>query len=147
MPRQIHGDAPPPQPGHPADPDHPDHGLHRQIRERVGALHPGLLQNHDQLSMSLLAEAKAQGLSRVDHVIPSQATANLHPGEHLFLVQGRADDPATHRVMVNTAAATNTPVAESLSRIEHLNHAAAQAPVIDEQQRNITHYAPSIRLG
>lgn len=136
----------PPQPN-PADPAHPDHNLHRQIRERVGALDSGFRQNPEQLSMSLLATAKVHGLSRVDHLIPNQATANLEPNEHLFMVQGRLDDPAMHRVMVNTATATGTPMEESLSRIEHLNHAIAHAPAIDQQQRNTKQDAPSIRLG
>ena len=134
-------------PRHPDDPGHPDHGLHRQIQDRVGALGPGFHENREQLSMSLLAEAKAQGLSRVDHLFPNQATATLKPGEHLFLVQGRPDDPAMQRAMVNTAAATNAPVEESLSRIESLNQAAANAPVIDQPHRNVTQDAPSIRLG
>ena len=138
------GGAPAAQPRHPADPEHPDHDLHRQIRERVGALDPGFQQDNDQLSMSLLAEAKAQGLSRVDHLIPNQATAHLKPGEHLFLVQGRIDDPAMHRAMVNTAAANGTPVEESLSRIDHLNHMVSHAPVVDPQQRNATQDATSI---
>lgn len=136
----------PPQP-HPAEPGHPDHDLHRQIRERVDTLDPGFHQNPEQLSMSLLAAAKAQGLSRIDHLIPNQATANLKPGEHLFLVQGRLDDPAMHRVMVNTTTATGTPVEESLSRIEHFNIAANNVPVIDPQQRNARQDAPSIHMG
>lgn len=57
-------DAARPLPPRPDDPGHPDHGLHRQIRDRVGALGPGFHENREQLSMSLLAEAKAQGLSR-----------------------------------------------------------------------------------
>lgn len=97
--------------------------------------------------MSLLAAAKTQGLSQVDHLVPNHATASLKPGERLFLVQGKLDDPAMHRVMVDTAVATSTPVEESLSRIEHLNRMAAHAPVIDPQQRNATQDAPSIRLG
>ena len=131
---------------HPADPDHPDHGLHRQIHERVGTLGPGFGEHHERLSMSLLAEAKAQGLSRIDHLIPNQATAHLKPGEHLFLVQGRLDDPAMHRAMVNTAAATSTPVEESLLRIEDFNRAAINTPVIDPHRIG-TQDAPSIRLS
>ena len=139
--------APAPPPRHPADPDHPDHGLHRQIRERVGALGPGFNEQDERLSISLLAEAKAQGLSRVDHLFPNQATATLKPGEHLFLVQGKPNDPASARAMVNIAVATNTPVEESLSRVENLNRAASNAPVVDPQQRITTQDAPSIRLG
>ena len=138
--------APAPPPNHPAHPDHPDHGLHRQIRGHVGALGLGLNQDTEQVSMSILAEAKAQGLSRVDHLFPNHATATLNRGEHLFLVQGRPDDPSSTRAMVNTAVAMNTPVAESMSRIGHLNLAATNAAVI-EQHRATTQDAPSIRLG
>lgn len=108
---------------------------------------PAFNEHHEQLSMSLLAEAKTQGLSRVDHMFPNQATASLNPGEHVFLVQGKPNDPASARAMVNTAVATNTPVAESLSRIENLNRAASNAPVVDPQQRITTQDVPSIRLG
>ncbi|SDR23214.1 XVIPCD domain-containing protein [Pseudoxanthomonas sp. CF125] len=134
-------------PRRPDDPEHTDHGLHRQIQDRVGALGPGFHENREQLSMSLLAEAKARGLSQVDHLFPNHATATLKPGEHLFLVQGRPNDPAAQRAMVNTAAASNTPVEESLSRIESLNQAVASTTVIDQQNRNVTQDTPSIRLG
>lgn len=134
-------------PRRPDDPGHPDHGLHRQIQDRVGALGPGFHETREQLSMSLLAEAKARGLSQVDHLFPNHATATLKSGEHLFMVQGRPNDPATQRAVVNTAAATNTPIEESLSRIDSLNQAAANTPAIEQQYRNATQDAPSIRLG
>jgi len=146
VPPQAPNGAALPPPRHPADPDHPDHDLHRQIRERVGALGPGFNEQDERLSISLLAEAKAQGLSRVDHMFPNQATATLTPGEHLFLVQGKPNDPASARAMVNIAVATNTPVEESLSRVENLNRAVINSPVID-QHRITTQDAPSIRLG
>ena len=137
---------PAPPPRHPADPGHPDHDLHRQIRDRVGMLGPETQENRDRLSLSLFAEAIANGLTRVDHLFPNRGTATAKPGEHLFAIQGRPDDPASARVTVNTAAAINTPTDESLARIENLNRIAANSPSADPPHLNATHNAPGIRL-
>ncbi len=96
---------PMPPPHRPADPQHPDHGLHTQIQDRMGALGLPDTQNNEQLSMSLLAEAKAQGLSQVDHLFPNRATTDLKSGERLFMVQGSPTDPAATRAMLGITAA------------------------------------------
>ncbi len=136
-----------PPPHRPADPQHPDHGLHTQIQDRVGALGLPDTQNNEQLSMSLLAEAKAQGLWQVDHLFPNRATTDLKSGERLFMVQGSPTDPAATRAMLGITAAANTPIEESVSRIEAINRAATNRPAIDLQHRDTTQDAPSIRLS
>ena len=134
-------------PRHPADPGHPDHNLHRQIQDRVGLLVPPSQDDRQQLSLSLLAEAKAHGLSWVDHLFPNQPRPTVREGENLFLVQGRADDPAAARVVVNAAIAGATPANESLDRIEKLNLALAGTTTLDQSQRISELATPRIRLG
>ncbi len=138
---------PPPPLPHPAHPGHPDQGLHRQIRDRIGMLGPDFNEHAERLSLSLLAEAKSQGLSQVDHLFASQATSNLKPGEHLFLVQGRPNDPASPRAMVNAASAMATPTEESLIRIERINHTLSNTASVDPRQHQHTSDTLGIRLG
>lgn len=132
---------------HPSSPAHPDHGLHRQILDGLEALCPSFHERTEELAMSMLAAAKAHGLSRVDHVFASHATESLKQGEHLFLVQGKPDDPASARARVNTAVAASTSLEESLSRIDCLNLPAANAPAIAELQRPIPPHATGVRVG
>lgn len=91
-------------------PDHPDHALLQQIRGHVAALDRshgrGYDEQSERISYSLLGLAKGNGLSRVDHVVPSERNAFVeHPGEHIFIVQGRLDDPAHMRAHMRTDVA------------------------------------------
>ncbi|MEO6519578.1 MAG: XVIPCD domain-containing protein [Pseudoxanthomonas sp.] len=144
------GQAPRPMPvgppRNPADPAHPDHILHRQIDVRVEALGPAFNEHREQLSMSLLAEAKTRGLVRVDYLFPNQATTTLKSGERLFLVQGAPNDPAAVRTIVDAETAIHTPVATSMSRIEQFNHSTSNNLAIGPV-RGASNETPSIRLG
>lgn len=91
----------------------------------------------DRLGHALLAECKdgrdrhpaaqnysyaSNALNRIDHVVLSK------DGQNLFAVEGRLDDPAHKRAMVDVAAAAQTPVAQSSLKL-----AAAQAHIVAEQ--------------
>jgi hypothetical protein len=73
--------------------------------------------NSERLKASLLLAAKQNGLSRVDHVVLSEARGTVQAGQHVFAVQGRLDDPASRRVHVATQQALATPVQASWARL------------------------------
>jgi hypothetical protein len=111
---RLHGPSP-------VDPAHPDHALHQQIARAVDAMEHALGRapddNSERLKASLLLAAKQQGLTRVDHVLLSEARGTVQAGQHVFAVQGRLDDPASRRLHVATQQALATPVQASWSRL------------------------------
>ena len=116
----------------PMQPGHPDHALYQQIRDGVAALDASHGRNFDavseRMSASLLVLAKDNGLTRVDHVVLSGATADKSAGYNLFVVQGELDNPAHLRAAMPTAQAAQTSVDESM---EHLD------VVTREQQQRV----------
>ncbi len=73
-------------------------------------------ERSDRVAACLATEAMANGFSRVDHVVLSEATRTLQAGHYLFAVQGALNDPAHMRAHVATDTATRTPVEASLQR-------------------------------
>lgn len=126
--------AAPPASWDPFLPQHPDHTLFEQIRAGVHALDASVGRSpdavSDRLSASLLVQAKADGLSRVDHVLLSTATPHAPGGEKAFAVQGSPGDPAHLRTQVDIGTAIQTPMAASFQRVESLNQQATQAAEI-----------------
>lgn len=120
----------------PRDPTHPDHALYEQIREGVQRLDAQHGRTFDaaseRMSMSLLALAKQNGISRVDEVAVNNRTPNLQAGELVFLVQGNRSDPAMQRESMPAAVAAQTPVNDSMQRIEVANQQMAQQSVRQE---------------
>jgi putative chitinase len=120
----------------PVDPAHPDHALQRQVSRAVDAMerslgrHPD--ENSERLKASLLLAAKQQGLTRVDHVVLSEARGPVQAGQHVFAVQGRIDDPASRRVHVATQQALATPVQASWARL-------AEVEALERGQPRNTH--------
>ncbi len=88
-------------------PSHPDHALYRGGREAVERLEAGLGRaydaNSERLAQSATVLARQNGLERIDHVLLSIDNGRgVRAGESLFVVQGRADDPAHLRAMMRT---------------------------------------------
>ena len=84
----------------------------------------------ERISHSLLVLAKGERFKRVDHVLPSEGA---QPGAHLFIVQGRINDPAQLRTMMSTETAAQTPVAESSTQLEAVNLRLAQEQTQGQQ--------------
>ena len=134
----------PGQPLTPDMPDHPDHALHQQIRQKVEQLDAGLGRSYDatseRMTASLLTVAKANGMERVDQVMLSRDSAAGPAGQHVFLVQGNAEDPLRLRLQVNTAEALSVPVENSWQALEKINaqqdaqRQASQEPQQTQQQ-------------
>ncbi|WP_369943055.1 XVIPCD domain-containing protein [Xanthomonas medicagonis] len=91
-----------------------------QCREHVHTLDRSLGrlpdEQSDRAAACLAAQAVANGLTRVDHVMLNEATSSLRRGEYLLAVQGDLNDPAKLRAQVATDAAINTPVETSMQR-------------------------------
>lgn len=120
MERRKVASRPPPGPPTPADPSHPDHRLLVQVSSKVAELDAANGRTFDatseRISASLLALAKENNLSRVDHVLLSKRTEDAHTAENIFIVQGDRDDPAHLRASMPTEVAAKTAVDESLKR-------------------------------
>ncbi|WP_242629218.1 XVIPCD domain-containing protein [Xanthomonas oryzae] len=75
--------------------------LHRQAEEAVRRLEQGLGRDDDDNSARLAASsaylAKENGMSRIDHVVPSEEIKSARQGENVFVVEGALNDPA-HRM-------------------------------------------------
>ncbi|WP_283785480.1 XVIPCD domain-containing protein [Stenotrophomonas sepilia] len=91
----------------------------------------------ENISASLYALAKANGLTRVDHVLLSDRTAQADVAQNIFIVQGERNDPAQLRAGMPTAVAAQTPAETSFERAEQLSQ-SAQARTQDAlQQRQV----------
>lgn len=129
-----------PTPSDPRSPTHPDHALYRQAQQGVAGLDASLGHPPDahseRLAASLAALAKAQGLSRIDHVLLSQGGAGLKPGETVFIVEGRVDDPAHQRAQMPIERAAKTPMEASFDQLKATNQ-ALQAEPSHVQERDL----------
>lgn len=117
-----------------ADPthtDHPDHRLYAGSRDAVHRLDASLGRAPDEHSDNMIASltrlARENGLERIDHVVLGAQAERLRPGENVFVVQGRLDDPAHLRAHVKTQLAVDTPAAESFRELQAFDRAVQQA--------------------
>ena len=117
-------------------PERPQHPLHRQAEEAVRQLDQRMGRAFDATSERLAASAaglaQANGLQRIDHVVLSDATATLKPGENVFVVQGGLSEATNRVALMKTQDAIATPVERSLERLataapEHASHTQQQA--------------------
>ncbi len=134
-------------------PGHPEYPLMQQVREQVAALDAKQGRTFDEYSermtASVMALARANNLDRADHVVLSSATAEHGPGRNVFVVQGDLNDPAHRRAVMPTQEAVQTPVEQSLQRLE-VASADRQQALAQSQQQEIDQQArenPAIRMG
>ncbi|MDC8747717.1 hypothetical protein NY751_16895 [Xanthomonas campestris] len=136
----------------PSDPGHADHALYQQIRGGVQKLDSAHGREWDasseRMTASLLALAKEEGLSRVDHVVLNNPTAQLAGGEKVFVVQGALDDPAHRRAHMPTVDALQTPESQSFERLQAINQTQAQAreqqQALEQSQQAVSQAGPSM---
>jgi hypothetical protein len=117
-----------------------EHPLLRQSQAAVDRLDQSLGRTPDQssacMSASLACLAQENGLTQIDHVVLSQQ--NGRQGENVFVVQGALGDPVHRIAHMKTSVATQTPVAESLLRLEQADHSAAQQRQLALEQPDIS---------
>ena len=134
-------------------PGHPEYPLMQQVREQVAALDAKQGRTFDEYSermtASVMALARANNLDRADHVVLSAATAEHGPGRNVFVVQGDLNDPAHRRGVMPTQEAVQTPLEQSLQRLE-VASADRQQALAQSQQQEVDQQArenPAIRMG
>lgn len=122
-----------------------------QIRGKVAELDAANGRTFDptseRISASLFVLAKENGLSRVDHVMLSERTAQSAAAENIFVVQGERNDPAHLRASMPTAQAAQTPVEVSLERGEQLANTSQLAQQQNDQVQSQEREATARRMG
>ncbi len=73
------------------------------------------------MAASAACLAKANGLSRIDHIFLSEARGSTRKEENLFVVQGAPGNPAHLRAQMKTQDAIDMPVEKSLGQLQALN--------------------------
>jgi hypothetical protein len=115
-----------------SDARHPDNALFQQTVKRMEQLGPQAFKSRQDLENAAAAgvfEAKASGLSRIDHVLPNTN------GSGVFLVQGEAGDPANRRVYMDKGQAAAEPIEKSTAQVQQETQNAPQAQQEREQRR------------
>lgn len=138
----------------PVEADHQDFGLYQQIKGKVTELDHQNGRTFDasseRMTASLLALAKDNGLTRVDHVLLSKQTESLTRAQNVFVVQGPLNDPAMLRAHMPTVQAAQTPVEHSFNQLEQVNQRLAQEQshqqTLDQSQSQ-SQDSPSMRMS
>ncbi len=97
-----------------SDSRHPDNALFRQAVKGLEQLGPQAFKNRHELENAAGAtvfEAKASGLTRIDHVLQSTN------GTGLFAVQGALNHPAHHRIHLDKLQAAAEPIEKSTAQV------------------------------
>ena len=113
-----------------SDPRHPDNTMFQQAVKGMEQLGPQAFKNRRELENAAGAtvfEAKASGLTRIDHVVQSSN------GTGLFAVQGAPNDPAHHRVHLDKAQAAAEPVEKSTAQMQQ--EFQGQQSQVQQQER------------
>lgn len=122
----------------PANPNHPDHRMLEDIRGKVRELDQANGRTFDEVSertsASLLALAKDNGITRVDHVLLSEKTKDLPAAQNIIVVQGDPKDPAKLRAHMPTAEAAQRPMQESFNQVEAINQRQVQEQSVEQQR-------------
>lgn len=118
----------------PANPGHADYAMHEQIRGKVGELGISGVAN-DQMTASLLALAKGNGLTQVDHIALGTPTPGRDGAQNVFVIQGEPADPTALRAYVSSAQAAQAPVEQSFAQVERVNQQLANDQTHQEQNQ------------
>jgi hypothetical protein len=122
-----------------------------QIRGKVAELDAANGRTFDptseRISASLFVLAKENGLSRVDHVMLSERTAQSPAAENIFVVQGERGDPGHLRGSMATAHAAQTPVEVSMERGEQLTNNSQLAQQQNDQVQSQERETAARRMG
>ena len=113
-----------------SDPRHPDNALYQQAVKGMEQLGPQAFENRQELENAAGAtvfEAKASGLTRIDHVVQSSN------GTGLFALQGAPNDPAHHRVHLDKAQASAEPIEKSTTQVQQ--EIQNQQPQVQQHER------------
>lgn len=126
----------------PRSQQHPMHPLWKSSLEAVERLDHSLGRSSDATSHCLagsvtLMAAKC-GMTHVDHVALSKASADTPSGATVFVVQGAMDDPAHLRTHMPTLQASEMPLQQSLAQAVTANEQRIEQS-LQEQAREQQH--------
>ncbi|MGB9101285.1 MAG: XVIPCD domain-containing protein [Stenotrophomonas indicatrix] len=134
-------------------PGHVDYGLLQQVSGHVAGIDAKAGRTPDEsserLTASVMALARQNNLDRADHVLLSAQTVDNPAGRNVFVVQGDINDPAHMRASMPTDVAVQTPVEQSLQRLE-LASAERQQAVSQRQQQELDNQVrehPQMRMA
>ena len=88
----------------------------------------------ENMTLALTAQACTAGLTRVDAVLLSCATAEAAAAARVFAVQGALQDPAHCRAHLPTAQACQQPGGQSLALLEQAGEQQQQARAQEQLQ-------------
>jgi hypothetical protein len=117
-----------------SDTRHPDNALFQQTVKSMEQLGPQAFKSRQDLENAAAAgvfEAKASGLSRIDHVLPNTN------GSGVFLVQGEPGDPANRRVYMDKSQAVAEPIEKSTAQVQQETQNQPQLQQEREQRRTM----------
>lgn len=119
----------------PRQPEHADHAMYEKIRNGITESRREQGSSFDEggerIALGLLVAAKQAGLDRVDHVV---ASVGANPGDTYFAVQGDLRDPAHKRAQVSVATAEQTPIGDSLQKLDIENQRLAETQSRSQEQ-------------
>lgn len=99
-----------------SNPAHPDNAMYKQAVAGLEKLGPQAgFKDHAALERAagtLTYEARVSGMTKIDHVVPNAS------GTGLFAVQGDLRDPASQRVVVDKAQASNQSIEQSTQQLK-----------------------------
>ena len=134
-------------------PDHAEYSLLQQVSGHVAGIDARAGRTPDEsserLTASVMALARQNNLDRADHVLLSAQTADSPAGRNVFVVQGEMNDPAHLRASMPTDVAVQTPVEQSLQRLE-LASAERQEALSQRQQQELDNQVrehPQMRMA
>lgn len=117
---------------------HPSHGMYEQIKAQTdklgGAKALGFHSDHEytRALASMTWQARASGLTQVDHVVE---TANK---QNLVMIQGGLANPAQQREVANKAHAAQQPVAQSTQQLQQDVQQLQQQQHVQGQQQQMS---------
>lgn len=117
-----------------SDTRHPDNAMFQQTVKSMEQLGPQAFKSRQDLENAAAAgvfEAKASGLTRIDHVLPNTN------GTGVFLVQGEPGDPANRRVYMDKGQAIAEPIEKSTAQVQQETQNQPQAQQEREQRRTM----------
>jgi putative chitinase len=118
-----------------SDPRHPDNALYQQAVKGLEQLGPQAFKDRRELENAAGAmtfEAKASGLTRIDHALQSTN------GTGLFAVQGALNDPAQSRVHLDKSQAVAEPIEKSTAQVRQEIPPQLEVQQEHEQRRAVT---------
>ncbi len=114
-----------------SDPHHPDNAFFLQVVKVLEKLGPQAFDSRYALENAAGAtvfEAKASGLTRIDHIMQSRN------GTGLFAVQGAPNDPTHLRIHLDKSQAVAEPIEKSTVQLQQETGIAMHRQPLERQQ-------------